>query len=43
MTPFDYVDRVDTYSPEEMDEEYVMWDCDNVSGGDILDEWDDEE
>jgi len=26
------VNRVSTYSPEEMDVEYVSWDCDNVSG-----------
>jgi len=25
-------DRASTYSPEEMDCEYVPWDCDNVSG-----------
>ena len=24
--------RAATYSPEEMDVEYVSWDCDNVSG-----------
>ena len=25
------VDRASTYSPEQMDCEYVSWDCDNVS------------
>ena len=26
------VDRASTYSPEEMDCEWVSWDCDNISG-----------
>ena len=26
------VNRAATYYPEEMDCEYVPWDCDNVSG-----------
>ena len=32
-------DRASTYSPEEMDCEYVPWDCDNVSGeGEVSDD-----
>ena len=26
------VNRANTYSPEQMDYEWVSWDCDNVSG-----------
>jgi len=26
------VNRANTFLPEEMDCEYVIWDCDNVSG-----------
>lgn len=26
------VDRASTYAPDEMDCEWVSWDCDNVSG-----------
>ena len=25
-------DRASTYAPEEIDCEYVVWDCDNISG-----------
>lgn len=33
------LDRASTYSPEEMDCEYVPWDCDNVSGeGEVSDD-----
>ena len=32
-------DRASTFSPEEMDCEYVPWDCDNVSGeGEVSDD-----
>jgi hypothetical protein len=32
ITPhFGIDDRADFYSPEQMDVEYVSWDCDNVS------------
>lgn len=26
------VNRANTYSPEQMDCEWISWDCDNVSG-----------
>ena len=33
------LDRAAYYSPEELDVEYVPWDCDNVSGdGEVSDD-----
>ena len=34
------VDRASTYLPYEMDCEYVMWDCDNVS---VDTDWEEED
>ena len=34
------VDRAATYLPYEMDVEYVMWDCDNVS---VDTDWEEED
>ena len=40
LTTMPETNRANTYSPEEMDIEYVPWDCDNVS---VDTDWEEEE